>query len=182
MDEMTVQNHAVVRRATDADLAAITHINAKVFLGDRDNFESATEWIGCWFNAFPLYQYFVIEVDGVVAGYVGWQIHGGFLRPEPVIELEQLGVDPKFQGQKLGPKLTEESMREVVAWIQKRNNRIESHVSVIVWGYASNFNAMKVYYERFTEGARGFRIQFGDRAETMLRTSVPLIRPIRENQ
>lgn len=182
MNETTIQDRAVVRRATDVDLSEIALINAKVFLGDRDNRESAAEWISCWFKAFPLYQYFVIVVDDVIAGYIGWQIHGGFLRPEPVVELEQLGVNPAFQGQKLGPKLTEESMREVVAWIQKRNNRIESHVSVIVWGYASNFNAMKIYYERFMEGARGFRIQFGDRAETMLRMSVPLIRPVRENE
>ncbi|GEM_PF-2091263 len=182
MDEPSIKDRAVVELAGIGDLPEIARINAKVFLGDRDNVASAMEWIKCWFAAFPLYQYFVIKVDGVVAGYIGWQIHGGFLRPEPVVELEQIGIDPQFQGQKLGPKLTEESMCAVVAWIQKRNNRIESHVSVIVWGYASNFHAMKIYHERFTEGARGFRIQFGNRAENMLRMSIPLVRPIRENE
>lgn len=85
-----------IRRAEKKDLPAMANINANVFAGDRDNPESAEKWMHCFFKAFPLYQYFVIEVHGVIAGYIGWQFHGGFLRSSPVIELEQVGISRKY--------------------------------------------------------------------------------------
>lgn len=170
----------IVRRVKEKDIPAMAEINANVFAGDRDNQKSAEEWIRCLFKAFPLYQYFVIEVRGVLAGYIGWQFHGGFLRSSPVIELEQVGISRKYQGKKLGPKLIDESMAEVVRWCRKNNNRIESHIYLIVWGYTHNFNAMKVYFEKFTEGVMGMRRQHGDRTESMLRLKIPALLPIRE--
>src|SRR3989338_10183135 len=178
--KMSSQIPVVVRRAEEKDLPAMAKINADVFSGDRDNPESAEKWMRCFFNAYPLYQYFVVEVDNTIAGYIGWQFHGGFLRSSPVIELEQLGVSKVYQGHKLGPKLTEESMKEVVRWCRKNNNRIESHIYIIVWAYENNDNAKKIYREKFSEGLLGMRIQHGDRAETMLRLKVPAILPVRE--
>lgn len=175
-----MSEHIVVRRAIEADMERIASINMSVFLGDRDRLDSALEWVLCWFRAFPLYQYFVVEVDGELAGYAGWQVHGGFHRAEPVIELDQLGVDRKYQGQKLAPYLMRECMRELVEWIQQKNDRIESHVTFIVWGYTFNFNAMSVYAKQFGDGVCGFRTQFGGRAESMLRLRMPVIRPVRD--
>lgn len=177
---MATQLPVIVRRAEEKDLPAMAEINANVFAGDRDNKESAEKWMRCLFNAFPLYQYFVIEVESAIAGYIGWQFHGGFLRSAPVIELEQIGISKNYQGQKFGPKLTDESMKEVVKWCRINNNRIESHIYVIVWGYAHNFNAMKVYFEKFTEGILGMRRQHGDRTENMLRLKIPALLPPRE--
>lgn len=176
---MPPQIPMIVRRAKEKDLLEMAKINANVFAGDRDNPESAKKWIRCFFKAFPLYQYFVIEVDGTIAGYIGWQFHGGFLRSVPVIELEQIGISRDYQGQKLGPKLIEESMKEIVIWCRKNNNRIESHIYLIVWGYAHNFNAMKVYFEKFTDGVMGMRRQHGSRAEMMLRLKIAALLPIR---
>jgi GNAT superfamily N-acetyltransferase len=169
----------VIRRAEEKDLPRIAAVNSGVFLGDRDLPSGALDWATCWFKAFPLYQYFVVEVDGVVAGYAGWQMHGGFHRAEPAVELDQIGVDPKFQGRGLGPELTARSMREIIAWVQASNTRIESHITFLVWAYALNFNAVSVYAKTFTDGVRGCRIQFGDRAENMLRVRVPIVRPVR---
>jgi GNAT superfamily N-acetyltransferase len=174
-DGIDAQNY-LVRRATEGDLARIAAINAQVFNGNKDNIEAAKEWVRCWFCAFPLYQYFVIECGGEVAGYVGWEVKGGFKRPAPVVELEQLGIDPQFQKRGLASLLTEESLRTLVLWIGSTNNRIESHIHVVVWAYALNFNAQKVYAGTFTDGVKGFREQFGDRGETMLRLRMPLIR------
>lgn len=112
-----------IRRAAETDIKKIAAINTSVFLGDRDRLESAYEWVQCWFTAFPLYQYFVIEMDGELAGYAGWQIHGGFHRAEPVIELDQLGIDKRYQGQKLAPHFMRECMRELVEWMQQKNDR-----------------------------------------------------------
>ena len=170
----------IVRRVEDKDIPAMAAINASVFSGDRDNPESAERWLRCFFNAFPLYQYFVIEIDGTIAGYIGWQFHGGFLRSSPVIELEQLGISKNYQGHGLGPELTDESIKEVVRWCRKNNNRIESHIYLIVWGYTHNFNAMKVYFEKFTDGVMGMRRQHGDRTESMLRLKIPALIPIRK--
>lgn len=169
-----------IRRATEADLERIAAINAAVFLGDRDKYASALEWVRCWYRAFPLYQYYVIEVDDWVAGYAGWQLHGGFQRAEPVVELDQIGIDKKYQGMGLAPKLVETCVRELTAWVQTKDERIESHVTFVVWAYTLNFNAMNVYAQLFADGVAGSRIQFGERAESMLRWRRPIIRQIRE--
>ncbi len=168
------------RRAVEQDLAAIAAINTNVFLGDRDRLESAIEWVQCWWRAFPLYQYFVIEVDGKLAGYAGWQVHGGFNRAEPVVELDQLGIDRAHQSQGLGTTLMQSCIRELSDWMQKKNSRIESHVTFTVWGYTFNFNAMNVYAKQFGDGVCGFRIQFGSRGESMLRLRMPIVRPVRD--
>jgi len=175
-----VNDTITVRRATEADLPHIAAINAAVFLGDRDRIASALEWVTCWFRAFPLYQYFVVECDGKIAGYAGWQLHGGFLRAEPVVELDQIGIDRAYQGLGLAPLLMRECMQSLVDWAQEKNDRIESHVTFIVWGYTFNFNAMSVYAKHFGDGICGFRTQFGDRAESMLRLRRPIVRPVRE--
>lgn len=174
-------DNIVMRRAIESDLVAIATINSKVFLGDRDKVESAEEWAASWFKAFPLYQYFVIEVEGAFAGYAGWQMHGGFHRAEPVIELDQLGIDPAYQGRQLGPQLTKYSMREVATWLRQKNDRIESHITFVVWVYALNFNAISVYAKDFTDGPCGFRTQFGNRAEVMLRLRMPIVMPVRND-
>lgn len=169
----------VVRRATESDLEAMASINMAVFLGDRGQLASALEWITCWYRAFPLYQYFVVEIDGALAGYAGWQVHGGFHRAEPAIELDQIGIDRAHQGKGLAPHLTRECMSQLVEWMQQKNDRIESHITFIVWGYTFNFNAMSVYAKQFGDGVCGFRTQFGNRAESMLRLRMPIIKPVR---
>jgi GNAT superfamily N-acetyltransferase len=170
----------ILRRAEERDLESITRINAEVFLGDRDRPQGAHEWVGCWYKAFPLYQYFVIESDGIVVGYAGWQLHGGFHRAEPVIELDQIGIDPAYQGNGLAPQLTQYSMRTLSDWLKTKNDRIESHISFIVWVYALNFNALSIYAKSFTDGVCGMRTQFGNRAENMLRIRMPIVMPVRK--
>ena len=110
----------------------------------------------------------------------GWQLHGGFHRAEPAIELDQVGIDRAYQGKGLAPRLIQECMQELSLWMQQKNDRIESHITFIVWGYSFNFNAMSAYAKQFGDGVRGFRIQFGDRSENMLRLRMPIIRPVRE--
>ncbi len=168
----------VVRKAEEKDIPEIARINSMVFLGNRDNQAAAEEWASALFRSFPIYQYFVAEVRGKIAGYIGWQIHGGFLRPEPVIELEQIGVDPRLQGLEIGPEL-EDTVFNVIEWVKSKNSRIESNIFVFVWGYSLNFNALKIYAEKFNEGVKGLRIVYGERPENMLRWRIPLIKPVR---
>ena len=95
--------------------------------------------------------------------------------------MEQLGIDPKHQNIKLGSKLADESTEEILTWVQQRDDRIESYVNVVVWSYTANFGAMRIYHKRFTDGVMGLRIQYGSRAENLLRKRVPMMRPVRED-
>lgn len=169
----------ILRRVEERDLPAIACINSNVFLGDRDRAEGAKEWVESLFKSYPIYQYFVVELGSKVAGYAGWQMHGGFHRAEPVIELDQIGIDPAHQGKQLAPQLTRYGIRELADWAKKKNDRIESHITFIVWAYALNFNAISVYAKDFTDGVCGMRTQFGSRAEVMLRVRVPVVMPVR---
>lgn len=171
-------NNVVVRRANTNDLEGMVHVNMECFHGDRGSPRSAAEWLSCRSRSFPLYQFFVAEVDGKVAGYVGWEIHGGFRRPEPVVELEQIGFLRDFQSQGLGTTLQEKSMEMVAEWVKQENDRIESHVSFIVWVYAGNLRAQATYFKAFPEGVQGMRIQYGDRTEVMLRSRLPVVVPV----
>lgn len=168
-----------IRRAKSGDIDRIAAINAQVFNGHKDNVHRARQWVEALMRSFPVYHYFVLEFGGEVAGYIGWENKGGFLRPVPVIELEQLGIDPSHQGKGFAGLLCTQSLDQMIRWISENNNRIESHITVVVWCYALNLNALKVYAELFTDGMKGFREQFGDRAESMLALRVPMIRPER---
>lgn len=71
-------------------------------------------------------------------------------------------------------------MQELLEWAKEHNDRIESHLTFVVWAYALNFNAVSVYAKYFTDGVSGLRSQFGARAENMLRVRIPIVRPVRE--
>lgn len=178
-----LQEKFIVRRAVREDTPCIARINSEVFLGNRGDVDTALDWINCWFKSYPLYQYFVAEVGDTekeIIGYIGWQIHGGFSRADPVIELEQIGTDRTVQGLGVGPHL-ENTIGEVIRWLKSVNTRIESNFYVIVWGYSLNFNAMKIYAEKFNEGVLGLRKMYGDRAESMFRWRMPMVKPIRKD-
>lgn len=170
---------AVIRKAVSEDVFAMVDINSRVFLGDRSHPDGAKEWMEALLRAHPVYQYYVADVEGIIAGYAGWQLHGGFHRAEPVVELDQIGVHRSFQGSGIGTQLLAESENAVVDFLVSKNDRIESHVSVVVWAYAFNFNALAVYAKTFGQGVRGFRIQFGERGENMLRKQIPVVRKVR---
>lgn len=158
-----------VRRAVQQDILEINLLNLQGFKGNKHDAES---WIQCWFNSYPLYQYFIAEENGVMA-YIGWQIHGGFYRDVPVVELEQLAVLPVHQGKGIASTLVEESMKEVIDWIRMENPHAKE-VSIIVWGYSDNLAAMKVYLKSFTDGVVGTRLQYDNRVESMLRRKVQI--------
>lgn len=67
------------------------------------------EWLSCNLKAFPRFLCFVIEMEGVILGYIIWVQKSGF-RPEVVLELEQLAVLPESQGKGVGRRLILESL------------------------------------------------------------------------
>lgn len=131
-------------------------------------------WVCGLFSSYPSYHYFVILVDGEVAGYIGWQVHGGLLRPEPVLELEQIAIHPDFQGNGLAAKLISESRAEMCTWLALIDPIAQALV-VVVWAYANNTNALKVYEKEFPDGIQGMRVQYDGRTEVMMRRRISLI-------
>jgi GNAT superfamily N-acetyltransferase len=163
----------VVRRAEESDLAAIAKINAENFAGNRADENAALEWVSALFRANPAYQYFVAVKDDEIVGYIGWQLHGGLLRPEPVIELEQLAIRKVSQSQGVGSTLMRESTVAIATWMRENNPRLEGDIMAVVWAYTDNLGALTVYARDFNDGAMGFRIQYDGKSESMLRLRIP---------
>ena len=177
---VSIRDKAVVRRADEEDLRAMAEINAATFGGNKGSMDRALQWVTCRFHAFPQYQYFVLEVEGEVIGYVGWEILGGFMRSEPVIELEQVALSAEFQGGGLGSRLNEETQGMMMEWIADDNPNA-TEVRVVVWAYALNAPAMASYRRQFHDQMQGMRNMYGDgdRTENMLRLRI-LVEPYRK--
>jgi ribosomal protein S18 acetylase RimI-like enzyme len=170
----------VVRHATRGDLVRIADINTEVFSGNADNLANALNWVQSLYEASPVYRYFVItntSETNVVLGYAGWQVHGGFHRSEPVAELDQIGVIKAAHGKGLGERLLRTCITTITRELALVSVLFAGFVTFVVWGYADNIPAMRLYAKLFTEGVCGERTQFGTRKEHMyrLRVEVPKI-------
>jgi len=172
-----------VREAVEKDLDTIAKLGAEAFKGHGGSISSSKEWSNCWFRAFPMYQYYVAIIRWTesftleqVIGFVGWQVHGGFNRAQPVLELEQIAIDVNHRGQNLAPLLIEKSFLKIVEWMKEENSQLQDEINVIVWGYSSNLSAMRLYLRKFTDGVVGTRLQYGDdKVESMLRYREKLV-------
>ena len=172
-------SQAIIRPIRKSDLSVLAQINSLIFNGHRGSPEEALAWVSAHYRFSPVYHYFVIALRGKVVGYIGWRIEGGFLRPDPALELEQLGVLKKFEGRGYASRLQRETLDTMVEIIKKRNTRIESYLQIFVWAYSTNLNAIAVYLKVFNEGAKGIREIFGARSEIMYRGRVPMLSPVR---
>ena len=81
-----------IRTATEHDIDSIAQIYSKCFVHERDHLV----WITSSFNSFPRGVYYVVEQQGVIAGYILWCVKNGF-REATIIELEQIAVDPSIR-------------------------------------------------------------------------------------
>ena len=153
-----------VRQAEETDLPQIAFLNGIAFAGNRASPEAANKWVRCWWEAFPLYQYFVaVEGKGKgarILGYIGWKIDGGFARDLPVLELEQIAVDPTLQNRGIARQLIEKSYPFAIE-VVKQENPAAKNVRMIVWFYGDNKHAQKLYEGFFKEGEGGRRDQYG---------------------
>lgn len=86
-------------------LVGASKVHARVF--SRQTLSQ--EWLSCNFLAYPRMMIFVAYFNELVIGYVHWAQKSGF-RKEAVLELEQIAVDPDYQGLGVGTKLIESSI------------------------------------------------------------------------
>jgi len=95
-----------IRLATDHDIDPISQIYFRCFPDERNHLL----WIKSSFNSFPRGVYYVVEQQGIVAGYILWCVKNGF-RDATIIELEQVAVDPEYSGNGLGRRLIVDSFQ-----------------------------------------------------------------------
>ena len=131
-----------IKPMQDADVQEVAQVHAQCF--SRQKF--SLEWISCNFRAFPRMRYFVARHDGELVGFIHWTEKSG-LREEVVLDLEQIGVKPEFQGQGIGTQLIKKSLPLVAQALQERgavikhilvNTRTDNHAQKL---YTNALNA-----------------------------------------
>lgn len=125
-----------VRLMTEADLDGAALVHQATFVRQQ----SSKGWLQCNLSAAPRFLNFVAENEGEVVGYIIWVQKSG-LRPEAVLELEQLAVLPSAQGQGLGKKLILDSLPQVKQKLSEQGSTLKH---VLVTTRADNF-AQKLY-------------------------------------
>jgi len=112
----------------------------------------------------PDYRYYIAFREKEVVGYIGWKVLGGFAREHPVIELDQIAISEKARGNRIAPRLIEETVQDAVFALTATNPRFQhdSPVHLVVWTYANNDSANKIYDYYFTDGINGSRNQYGN--------------------
>ena len=116
-------NPILVRRLTEADLAAVAQIHAAAFPRQT----RSAQWVGCNAHAFPRMRYYVAESEERIRGFVLWTEKSGF-RDKVVLELEQIAVDPSEQGRGVGEALIRKSLPDIAVQLAERGAALNAVV------------------------------------------------------
>ena len=123
-----------IRTATEHDIDSISQIYSKCFVNERDHLV----WITSSFNSFPRGVYYVVEQQGVIAGYILWCVKNGF-REATIVELEQIAVDPQYGGTGLGRRLISDSFEKFKRHVEDTGNKVGAVMVTTTEGhYAEN--------------------------------------------
>src|ERR1019366_2004749 len=109
----------IIRRAQEQDIAAAAVVHQLAFPRQTHSLE----WLGCVFKSFTKSQLFVAETDGKIVGLIFWTEKSGF-RQEAVVELEQVAVQPEYQGRGIGVYLIVRSAVLVAEKIAERGAKL----------------------------------------------------------
>ncbi len=121
-----------IKSMTKNDIVSVARIHSEAFIRQC----ASTKWVRCNFNAFPrIMMYVATDEKKQVVGYIQWVQKSGF-RKESVIELEQIAVLQKFQGNKIGSELIKRSLEFVREYLARQSSTLKA---VIVTTRADNF-------------------------------------------
>ena len=159
----------VVRRATLDDLPALGDLNTEGFSGNKTP-GSGERWLRAYLSC-DMFRVWIAEYEGTPAGYIVWQIKGGFNRENPTTELEQLVVSAAFRQKGLSRELQEQTLPLVSAWIRETNENAGYMGQIVVWVDAENEGGLATYAKRFPKfgGHRCEYIRNGSRLEEVQR-------------
>lgn len=113
-----------IRKIKVEDLEDASKVHLQAFSRQR----LSLEWLTCNFNAFPRFMMYVAILEGELVGFIIWSQKSGF-RQEAIMDLEQIGVLPNMQGNGIGGKLINESLKLVRIQLNEQGS-ILKHVTV----------------------------------------------------
>jgi ribosomal protein S18 acetylase RimI-like enzyme len=123
-----------IRLATEHDLDPISQVYSECFPDERNHLL----WIKSSFNSFPRGVYYVVEQQGVIAGYILWCVKNGF-REATIIELEQIAVYPQYGRAGLGRRLITDSFEQFKQHVEDTGNKVGAVMVTTTEGnYAEN--------------------------------------------
>ena len=97
-----------IRKASISDTSAIAAVHSEAFARQHNS----EQWVSSTLAAEPRFYCYVIELAAEIAGYIFWAQKSG-LRPEAVLELDQVAVLKRYQGQGYAETLIRESLAMV---------------------------------------------------------------------
>ena len=123
-----------IRLASEHDIDSISQIYLNCFPNER----SHLLWVTASFKSFPRNLYYVIEQQGVIAGYILWCVKNGF-REATIVELEQVAVDPQYSGEGLGRRLIADSFERFKQHVKDTGYKVGAVMVTTTEGnYAEN--------------------------------------------
>jgi ribosomal protein S18 acetylase RimI-like enzyme len=134
-----------IRIATEHDIDSISKIYLNCFPNERDHLL----WVRSTFRSFPRGVYYVIEQQGIIAGYILWCVKNGF-REATIIELEQVAVDPQFSGNGVGRHLIKDSFEHFKQHVEDTGHKASAVMVTTTEGnyaeslYKSTLNVSRV--------------------------------------
>ena len=133
-----------IRLATEHDIDSISQIYMNCFPDERNHLL----WIKSSFNSFPRGVYYVVEQQGIIAGYILWCVKNGF-RDATIIELEQVAVDPQYNGAGLGRRLIANSFERFKQHVKDTGHRVGAVMVTTTEGnYAENLYKSTLHVSR----------------------------------
>lgn len=119
------------------DIDSVAHVHNEAFKRQL----SSKKWVSCNFSAYPrIMMHVAVADENKIVGYIQWIQKSGF-RNDAVIELEQIAVLPDHQGNKIGTKLIETSLKSIKKYLATQNSRLKS---VLITTRADNY-AQRLY-------------------------------------
>lgn len=126
----------MVNLAEERDIAQIAEIHSMAFPRQKDSLT----WVKSTLSAYPRYMCYVVRKREEVCGYIFWAQKSGF-REAVVLELDQVAVSQKFQGQGYGKSLITQSLAQV----QEHMSKNAQYVKNILVSTRTDNTAQKLY-------------------------------------
>jgi len=110
-----------VRKASMLDCSAISEIHAEAFARQRDS----EIWVSATLSAAPRFYCFVAQAGTGIVGYIFWAQKSG-IRPEAVLELDQVAVCKKHRGIGYAEQLIQVSFKLVEEELASAGQKVKA--------------------------------------------------------
>lgn len=110
-----------VRKATLRDVPSMADIHAEAFARQRDS----EAWISATLSAAPRFYGYVAQAGAEVVGYIFWAQKSG-IRPDAVLELDQIAVGKKHRAMGYAAQLIQTSAQLVEDELASHGQKVKA--------------------------------------------------------